>query len=131
MAGITQGQVQRWRRQGAWCGLLAVVVVGAWPLLSLAAGGGAASPGPTAIAVRQEITDLTATQLASLRRGIAVMQSRPETDPTSWLYQAHIHGFPAPGEDSACAPPTSVPQPAWGSCQHGRFFVLAWPRMVP
>jgi len=129
MAGSRQGQTQRWRRQGAWLGLLAVLVVGAWPMRSLAAGGGAASLGPPAVAVRQEITRLTETQLASLRRGIRVMQSRPETDPTSWSYQAHIHGFPAPGEDSACAAPTSVPQPAWGSCQHGSFFFLAWHRM--
>jgi tyrosinase-like protein len=57
------------------------------------------------------------------------MQSRPETDPTSWLYQANIHGFPAPGEDSACAAPTSVPRIAWASCQHGSFFFLAWHRM--
>jgi tyrosinase len=129
MAGSTQGQAQHWRRQGAWVGLLAIVVVGVWPLLSGAAGAEAASLGPTTVAVRQDITRLTATQLASFRRGIAVMQSRPETDPTSWLYQAHIHGFPAPGEDSACAPPTSVPQPAWASCQHGSFFFLAWHRL--
>ena len=129
MAGITQEQEQRWRRQGTWFGLLAVLVVGAWPLLSLVAGGGEASAGPQAVAVRQEINRLTATQLAALRRGIAVMQSRPETDPTSWLYQAHIHGFPTRGEDSACAAPTSVPRIAWASCQHGSFFFLAWHRM--
>jgi hypothetical protein len=129
MAGNMHGQTQRWRRHGAWVGLVAVVMVGISPLLSFAAGGDATSLGATTVAVRQEISRLTAAQLASLRRGIAVMQSRPETDPTSWLYQAHIHGFPAPGEPSACAPPRSAPQPAWASCQHGSFFFLAWHRM--
>jgi tyrosinase len=85
---------------------------------------------PAPVAVRQEINRLTEPQLASLRRGIAVMQSRPETDPTSWLYQANIHGFPEPGEENpVCAAPTSVLRAAWASCQHGSFFFLAWHRM--
>jgi Common central domain of tyrosinase len=62
--------------------------------------------------------DPSGPEIAALRRGIEVMQSRPVTDPTSWLYQANIHGtFDRPL------------QPAWNSCQHGSWFFLPWHRM--
>jgi hypothetical protein len=56
-------------------------------------------------------------EITSLRKGVQVMQSRPATDPTSWIYQANIHGTTAP------------PQPAWSTCQHGSFFFFSWHRM--
>jgi hypothetical protein len=77
--------------------------------------------------VRQEISSLSPDQIAAFRAGVALMQSRDETDPTSWLYQANIHGFPA--DSSICAVPGSSPQPSWATCQHGNFFFLAWHRM--
>lgn len=50
---------------------------------------------------------------------VAEMQRREEADPTSWTYQASVHGSYAP-----------VPQGAtWNECQHGSWFFLPWHRM--
>ena len=60
----------------------------------------------------------------ALRTGIAAMQARPVTDPTSWLFQANIHGTndePRPNAEAARA--------TWSTCQHGSFFFLSWHRM--
>jgi len=59
------------------------------------------------------------TEIASLRQGIRAMRARPSSDPTSWTYQAAIHGSDNP-------PPPSA---AWNQCQHGSFFFLSWHRM--
>jgi hypothetical protein len=56
--------------------------------------------------------------LPSVRQGVAVMQSRPVTDPTSWSFQAAMHGYMS-----------GIPQPGWGSCQHGTLHFLSWHRM--
>ncbi|MFP5288057.1 MAG: tyrosinase family protein, partial [Thermoanaerobaculia bacterium] len=57
-------------------------------------------------------------EIAALRQGVQVMKSRPVTDPTSWLYQANMHG----------TYDTQNLQ-AWNTCQHGNFFFLSWHRM--
>jgi tyrosinase len=49
---------------------------------------------------------------------VAIMKGRPANDPTSWSYQAAMHGTHA----------RSV-QPLWNGCQHGTWFFLAWHRM--
>jgi tyrosinase len=46
------------------------------------------------------------------------MQSRPASDPTSWLYQANMHGT----DDTPVAT-------AWNTCQHGSYLFLPWHRM--
>jgi tyrosinase len=51
-------------------------------------------------------------------RAVAIMQGRPAHDPTSWTYQAAMHGTHA----------RSV-QPLWNGCQHGTWFFLAWHRL--
>lgn len=57
-------------------------------------------------------------KVASLRKGIQVMLSRPATDPTSWIYQANIHGT------------TDQPsRTAWNTCDHRTFFFFPWHRM--
>jgi tyrosinase len=61
---------------------------------------------------------LTGFLLAAMREGVTVMQARAQTDPTSWIYQANIHGTTDPGD-----------LPAWSSCQHGTYHFLAWHRM--
>jgi tyrosinase len=49
---------------------------------------------------------------------VAAMRARPEGDPTSWAYQAAIHGSEA------------VPaQPLWNQCQHRSWYFLPWHRM--
>ncbi len=52
-------------------------------------------------------------------QAVAVMQARPATDPTSWTYQAAIHGAYA-------APP---PGARWNECQHQSWYFLSWHRM--
>jgi tyrosinase len=57
-------------------------------------------------------------EFTAIRRGVQTMMSRPASDPTSWLYQANMHGtYDSPALE------------AWNSCQHGSFFFLSWHRM--
>ena len=65
---------------------------------------------------RPNINDLTAPQLAALKAGVTAMQARPATDPTSWTYQAGIHG--AFGTQRAL----------YGTCEHGSLHFLSWHR---
>lgn len=53
-------------------------------------------------------------------RAVRVMQARPLSDPTSWRYQAAIHGL------AGMVPPTGAP---WNECQHSTWFFLPWHRM--
>jgi tyrosinase len=57
-------------------------------------------------------------EIASLRHGIQVMQSRAASDPTSWIYQANMHGTT-----------DQPPQTAWNTCTHRNFFFFSWHRM--
>ncbi|MFI9718296.1 tyrosinase family protein [Streptomyces sp. NPDC052396] len=51
-------------------------------------------------------------------RAVATMRSKPDTDPTSWQFQANIHGSPdGPGSN-----------PEWDNCPHGGWFFLPWHR---
>lgn len=72
--------------------------------------------------VRKSISTLTDSEVAALRHGIQVMMSRPKTDPTSFAFQANIHGT----YDSAT---TAIEQAAWNQCQHGSYYFLSWHRM--
>ena len=71
--------------------------------------------------VRKDIftLDPAGPEIASLRNGIAVMMSRPATDPTSWIYQANIHGT----FDSITS------GQIWNQCRHGSYFFFSWHRM--
>ena len=51
-------------------------------------------------------------------QAVAIMKGRPAHDPTSWTYQAAMHGTHA----------QSV-RPLWNGCQHGTWFFLAWHRL--
>ncbi|MBA2520302.1 MAG: tyrosinase family protein, partial [Chloroflexia bacterium] len=93
------------------------------------AGGARAQETPTAtptatcepvIYVRRGIGGLppTGLEVASLRAGVAAMRARPATDPTSWIYQANMHGT------------TDTPAlPEWSTCEHFNYFFLSWHRM--
>lgn len=85
-------------------------------------------------AVRPSVSYLWSSgqQIQSLHRGVEVMKSRPFEDPTSWSYQAAIHGY-------GLAPPAGMPQEmadTMNGCIHGvrgetfphRFF-LPWHRL--
>jgi Common central domain of tyrosinase/Polyphenol oxidase middle domain len=72
--------------------------------------------------VRQSIAVLTPSQIASLRHGLQVMMSRPATDPTSYRFQANIHGtydFKFTGEQFD----------SWDQCEHGSYYFFSWHRM--
>src|SRR5579859_8052576 len=64
-------------------------------------------------------------------KAVAAMQRRSLNDPTSWGYQAAIHGFdasqtpPKPGEHAL----STARGGPWGQCQHGGWFFLPWHRM--
>lgn len=68
--------------------------------------------------IRKNFKKLTAAELTAFKNGVAVMKSRGPLDPTSWTYQAAIHGTSA----------TPV-QTAWSTCQHNTTFFLSWHRM--
>ena len=81
-----------------------------------------ANPAYAQSLVRKDFTTLSPLEIFDLKQGIEVMQSRPADDPTSWLYQANIHGCP----DDSCLNPAPIVQ---ATCQHGSFFFLSWHRM--
>jgi hypothetical protein len=66
----------------------------------------------------ESVTTFEPTTLA-YAQAVADMQSRPTNDPTSWTFQAGMHG-------SYSAPP---PGAAWNQCQHASWFFLSWHRM--
>ncbi len=68
--------------------------------------------------VRKNFKNLTAAELAAFKNGVSVMKSRTATNPTSWAYQAAIHGTTA----------TPV-QTAWNTCQHNTTHFFSWHRM--
>lgn len=68
--------------------------------------------------IRKNFKNLTAAELAAFKTGVSVMKSRGPLDPTSWTYQAAIHG--------SSATPAQV---AWSTCQHNTTFFLLWHRM--
>ncbi|MBV9250526.1 MAG: tyrosinase family protein [Acetobacteraceae bacterium] len=72
--------------------------------------------------VRPSIASMSPTQVASLRHGIQVMMSRPASDPTSYRFQANIHG-------TTDAPTTPAETANWNQCEHGSFYFLSWHRM--
>lgn len=57
-------------------------------------------------------------------RAIGQLQQRPSTDPTSWEYQAAVHGKAGINEG-----PGSQQDPFLGQCQHSTWFFLPWHRM--
>lgn len=75
-------------------------------------------PLPRKARVRKNIYALTSAEVESLRAGVAAMKARPETDPTSWIYQAKMHAL-----DSGSASPLQ------DGCQHRQFYFFPWHRM--
>src|SRR5580692_653959 len=66
-------------------------------------------------------------------KAVEKMRSRPFTDPTSWAYQAAVHGYDLAYPAWAALPGTR-PAPAeqkhyWNQCQHATWFFLPWHRM--
>ncbi|MDN5204915.1 tyrosinase family protein [Fulvivirgaceae bacterium BMA10] len=78
------------------------------------------NPAENQVFVRKDINTLSTGDpvIESYKRAIEVMRRRDSSDPTSWLYQAAIHGTY-----------TSPSQELWDQCQHGSFYFLAWHRI--
>lgn len=72
---------------------------------------------PAPLRVRKDFSQMTSSEKESLRRGIAAMKTRDASDPTSWQFQANIHGTPNP-----------TGNPLHRQCQHGTRFFLVWHR---
>jgi tyrosinase len=88
--------------------------------------------------IRKNVWDLIATPgdqtLEWYARGVAAMQRRPITDPTSWLFQGAVHGRPGwPGDPPPESPwalvTRDVRETFWDQCQHRTWFFLSWHRM--
>ncbi len=75
---------------------------------------------PPVVMTRKNVYSLTPAEITSIKTGITAMKALPHTNPTSWLYQAAIHG-------------TTLPDalPSWNTCHQpgAGFFFLAWHRM--
>ena len=63
-------------------------------------------------------------------KAVGEMQKRPLNDPTSWSYQAAIHGFPSgsPVDPSNPPPSSSERKKFWSQCQHHSWYFLPWHR---
>src|SRR3954464_3152437 len=92
-----------------------------------------------AIRVRKDALKLATWDPALLwyAKAVGVMKSRPVTDPTSWRYQAAMHGFTLdPTEDGFAAafwgkltqnqalPSQPEQRTYWKQCQHGSWYFL-------
>ncbi|QDT02390.1 Tyrosinase [Rubripirellula lacrimiformis] len=67
--------------------------------------------------VRRNIRSLDEAEIETLRRGIDAMKSRPASDPTSWAFQANIHGT------------FTGSNPLFNQCQHGTDHFFSWHRL--
>jgi tyrosinase len=70
--------------------------------------------------VRRDIWSLATDDpiVTAYARAVKRMKERPADEPTSWSYQAAIHGTE-----------TQPNKPGWNECQHGTWFFLPWHRM--
>jgi tyrosinase len=84
------------------------------------AGASAAQATPSTPYIRREVRALPAGDptLTAYAEGVRAMKARSATDPTSWAYQAAIHGTHA-----------SPLEPLWNQCRHGTWYFVAWHRM--
>jgi tyrosinase len=63
------------------------------------------------------VRSLESDSLEAHAKAVAVMKERPVDDPTSWSYQAAMHGS------------TAAPRDLYNQCKHGSWYFLAWHRM--
>jgi tyrosinase len=74
----------------------------------------------TQVFVRREVGSLAGSDptLAAYAAAVQVMQGRADSDPTSWAFQAAIHGTLS-----------TNPLPGQNQCQHATWFFVSWHRM--
>ena len=75
---------------------------------------------PMTVRVRRDVYGLEAWDdvLLWYARGVGHMQERSVTDPTSWQYQANVHGASPEGQRPG----------EWDQCEHQTWFFLPWHR---
>ncbi len=73
--------------------------------------------------VRREIRTLGATDIATLKDGVAAMRALPIADFRSWMYQAGVHGAPA---GSGAGVPDAATY--WNQCVHSGSHFVSWHR---
>jgi len=91
------------------------------------------SNGSQTVRVRKNVQTLGSGQddLFWYGKAVAKLKSRLVNDPTSWRYQAAVHGYnPAKDPDSSTGPfPRSQDQERfWSQCQHQTWYFLPWHR---
>ena len=72
------------------------------------------------------------TTLEWYSKAVVEMKKRATTDPTSWNYQAAMHGFNLTlpyWKNIGPVPGPSEQKGFWNQCQHGSWFFLPWHRM--
>jgi hypothetical protein len=81
--------------------------------------------GEVTVYIRRNVWELTSESqpwdpiTEAYARAVAVMQTRPVRDPTSWLFQANMHWT----YDDASQ------QPLWNQCPHSNWFFTPWHRL--
>jgi hypothetical protein len=86
------------------------------------------------VRVRKDVYKLASTDktLDWYGKAIHELAKRPIKDPTSWRYQAAIHGYSRsedPLKKSSDVLPSSADQSKfWNQCQHGSWYFLSWHR---
>lgn len=72
---------------------------------------------PPGVLIRREVRSAESEVLQAYAKAVAAMKERPADDPTSWAYQAAIHGS------------TAAPRALYNQCKHGSWFFLSWHRL--
>lgn len=65
-------------------------------------------------------------------KAVGEMSRQPATDPTSWRFQAGVHGYKKKSDplvNASPLPTKAVQHKFWNRCQHGSWFFLPWHRM--
>ncbi|MEY2936792.1 MAG: hypothetical protein RL033_7541 [Pseudomonadota bacterium] len=88
--------------------------------------------------IRKNVWELIATPgdqtLHWYGQGVAALQRRSFTEPTSWWFQGAVHGRPGWPDDPAPGSPwaavdAAVRRTYWDQCQHQTWYFLPWHRM--
>src|SRR5580700_11052328 len=92
---------------------------------------------PMATLIRKDAWKLSAIStweptLLWYAKAVGEMSGRPAKDPTSWRFQAGVHGYNKttdPFVKSGPIPSASEVSKFWSKCQHGSWFFLPWHRL--
>jgi tyrosinase len=90
---------------------------------------------PATVRTRKNVLTLgqTGDDLDWYAQAVAALKKLKLNDPTSWRYQAAVHGYPGHGNDPFAVRGEALPSRAdqrtyWDQCQHGTWFFLPWHR---